>query len=244
MESNNTDIPEMNLEKYSPNKNPIPENTTEAQKEMEKTKKELEKLKGFILKKYPFTQAIGILPPQAIKIFMEEEEVPKETEKFVQLYMVIPEEKFKDIPKIKQSIVPELEKLKQKTWLQIKTPVDVWNNGLDGKFDLLSAISMSYPLHDTGFLGLLRLAEIHKSLVLQKFEKYVVSYVIVGSVIRGEATKTSDADVFVIINDTDVKRMPRLELRERLRSIIAGQHLQEAVAFAGVKILFIFKLIY
>ena len=232
---NASDIPEMNLNKYSSKKIPLPENDSEVKKEMEKTRKELEKLKGFIIKKYPFTQGIGILPPQAIKLFLDEEEVPKETEKFVHLYMVIPEEKFKEIPKIKEVIVKELEKIKDKIWIQIKTPVDVWSNGLDSKFELLSAISMSYPLFDNGFLGLLRLTEIHKSLVLHKFEKYVVSYVIGGSFIRGDATKTSDADIFVIINDTDVKRMPRLELRERLRSIIAGQHLQEATAFAGVK---------
>jgi uncharacterized protein (UPF0332 family)/predicted nucleotidyltransferase len=235
MSENPSDIPEMNVEKYSNKKPIIPENTTEVQKEMEKTRKDLEKLKGFILKKFPFTQAIGILPPQAIKLFLEEEEVPKETEKFLHLYMIVPEDKFKEIPNIKNEIIPEMEKLKQKAWLQIKTPVDVWNNGLDSKFELLSAISMSYPIFDTGFLGLLRLTEIHKSLVLQKFEKYVVSYVIGGSFIRGDANKTSDADIFIIINDTDVKRMPRLELRERLRSIIAGQHLQEAISFAGVK---------
>jgi predicted nucleotidyltransferase len=80
----------------------------------------------------------------------------------------------------------------------------------------------------------LRVAEIHKSLVLQKFEKYVVSYVIAGSLVRGDATKTSDVDVFVIINDTDVKRMPRLELKERLRSIIF-QYISEATSLAGLK---------
>jgi predicted nucleotidyltransferase/uncharacterized protein (UPF0332 family) len=89
-------------------------------------------------------------------------------------------------------------------------------------------------LHDTGILGALRVAEIHKSLVLQKFEKYVVSYVIGGSLVRGEAVPTSDVDVFVIINDTDVKKMPRLELKERLRSIIY-QYVAEASAIAGVK---------
>jgi uncharacterized protein (UPF0332 family)/predicted nucleotidyltransferase len=80
----------------------------------------------------------------------------------------------------------------------------------------------------------LRVAEIHKSLVLQKFEKYVVSYVIGGSLVRGEAVKTSDIDVFIIINDTDVKRMPRLELKERLRGIIY-QYVSEATAIARVK---------
>jgi predicted nucleotidyltransferase len=94
---------------------------------------------------------------------------------------------------------------------------------------------MSFPLYDNrGLLEGLRVASIHKSLVLQKFEKYVVSYVIAGSMVRSENTKTSDVDVFVIINDTDVKRMPRLELKERLRSIIF-QYIAEANALAGVK---------
>ena len=68
----------------------------------------------------------------------------------------------------------------------------------------------------------------------KKFERYVVSYVIAGSIVRGEASKTSDVDVFIIINDTDVKRMPRLELKERLRGIIY-QYISEAYAIAGVK---------
>jgi len=46
--------------------------------------------------------------------------------------------------------------------------------------------------------------------------------------------KTSDVDVFIVINDTDVKRMPRLELKERLRGIIY-QYVAEAASLAGVK---------
>jgi predicted nucleotidyltransferase len=70
-------------------------------------------------------------------------------------------------------------------------------------------------------------------LTLRKFEKYVVSYVIGGSFIRGDVTKESDVDTFVIINDTDVRKMPRVELRERLRSQI-NQFISEAEAMAGV----------
>ena len=235
----NQDIPEMNIDKkYSNDKPVVAENPEKIQKEMEKTKKELEKLKSFIVKKYPFTQSISILPPQAMKRFIEEEEIPKETEKHIHLYMIIPEEKIKEIPKIRNEIIKQIDllqkNLKQKIWLQIKTPVDVWETCLDSKFDLASAIAMSFPLYDKGILGALRVAEIHKSLILQKFEKYVVSYVIGGSLVRGEAVKTSDVDVFVIINDTDVKKMPRLELKERLRSIIY-QYVAEASALAGVK---------
>ena len=251
------EIPEMNLDmKYSNNKIPVPENTEKLRKDMDKTKKEIEKLKNFIIKKYPFTKSLSILPPQAIKQFIDEEEVPKETEKFLQLYMVVPEDKFKEIPKIKKAVVEQIEKIQkdlkypntlkgipkgaqargheQKIWIQIKTPVDLWETCLDSKFELFGAIAMSFPLYDKGVLGALRMAEIHKSLVVQKFDKYVVSYVIVGSFQRGEATKTSDVDVFIVINDTDVKRMPRLELKERLRGMI-HQFVGEAGALAGVK---------
>ncbi len=239
MESNNNqDIPEMNLDKkYSDEKPVIPENSNKMQKDMEKTKKELEKLKSFILKKYPYTQSISILPPQSIKLFIDEEEVPKQTEKYIHLFVIIPEEKLKEFPKIKEEIIKKIDllpKSQSKIWLHLKTPVDVWENCLDSKFELTSAIAMSFPLYDKGILSGLRVAEIHKSLVLQKFEKYVVSYVVAGSLVRGDATKTSDVDVFVIINDTDVKRMPRLELKERLRGIIL-QYVAEASALAGVK---------
>ena len=250
------DIPGMNLGNI-PDKNQVlnpegetaenaseiaqPKDERARQKEMERVKKKLEKLKSFILKKYSFTQSIGILPPQSIKRFIEEEEVPKETEKFIHLLLIIPEEKSKEIPRIKQEIIKQIEgsqasekNHEQKIWLHIKTPADIWEICLDSKFHLSSAVSMSFPLYDKGFLGALRVAEIHKSLVLHKFEKYVVSYVIGGSLVRGEAIKTSDIDVFIIINDTDVKRMPRLELKERLKAMIY-QYISEASAIAGVK---------
>ena len=66
-------IPEMELDKKYSAKKILPQNTEKIQKDMDKTKKELEKLKTFITKKYPFTQAISVLPPQSIKFFMEED---------------------------------------------------------------------------------------------------------------------------------------------------------------------------
>ncbi len=235
MASDEKSIPEMEVDnKYSTKKPIIPENSEKQIKEIEKSKKDLEKLKNFIVKKYSFMQALSLIPPQSIPAFIEEEEVPKETEKHMHLLMIVPEEKLKEIPKIKQEIVKEIEKSKQKIWLHVKTPVDIWELCLDSKFELSQPIAMSFPLYDKGILGALRVAEIHKSLVLNKFEKYVVSYVIGGSLVRGEAVKTSDVDVFVVINDTDVKRMPRVELKERLRGIIY-QYVEQALSLAGVK---------
>ena len=216
----NTDanIPEMDLDKnYSPKKFAVPEApTSEKDKSGDKIKKELDKLKGYILKKYPFTKAISILPPQSIKDFIEEEtenlnkEQIEKLQKKVHLNIIIPDEKVKDIYKIKKDIIEQIEKSKQEIWIYMRTPSEIWEICTDQKFELYAAMAMSFPLHDKGILGAMRVTEIHKSLVLQKFEKYVVSYVLGGSLIRGEASKDSDVDVFVIINDTDVKRMPRL----------------------------------
>ena len=232
MTLNTNSIPGMDL-KYSKPK--IPQsNPEEERKKFEKTKKEIEKVKGFILKKFRYTLAVGILPPQSIPKFIEEEEAPEESKEYVHIEIIIPDEKAKEILKIKQEVLKEIQKIKEKVWVHIWTPSEVWEICMDQKFELSGAIAMSYPLYDKGILGALRVSEIHKSLVLQKFEKYVVSYVIGGSLVRGDAVKESDVDVFVIINDTDVKRMPRRELLERLRGIIY-QYVAEATQIAGVK---------
>ena len=70
-------------------------------------------------------------------------------------------------------------------------------------------------------------------MVIKKFEKYVVSYVAVGSLFRGDA-KSNDIDVAVIIDDTDVKKMSRAELRDKLGAIIRSMG-YEASSITGVK---------
>ena len=130
----NQEIPGMNLDtKYTSKKSVMPEGTEKLKEEMDKTRKELDKLKGAILKKYNFVKAIGILSPQAVKIFTEDElgeNIPEEDFKRLQkkmhLYIIIPEEKFKEIPKIKKGIIDIAEKAKQDTWIYLKTPVDIW----------------------------------------------------------------------------------------------------------------------
>src|SRR3989344_9371597 len=166
----------------------MPEITDEQRKEMEKTKQKLEEFKKQLIKKYPYILAIGILPPQAAESFEEEEDVPEaeRKQKPMHLIIIVPEEKIKEIPKIKLELIKQVKDMKSKIWLHIKTPVDVWNYGLDGKYDMVSAIAMSFPPFDKGILGALRVAEIHKTLVLRKFERYVASYVIAGSLVRGD----------------------------------------------------------
>ncbi len=228
---------EINKKAYdNPPNNPPKIDEEKIKKEMEKTKTRLEEFKKDLLKKYNFIEAVGILPPQISEKFEDEEEVPPEErkQKPIHLIVIMPEDKFKDLPKIKTEIVSMIKDIKPKIWVHVKTPVDVWNLCFDSKYDLLEGVAMSYPLHDKGILGALRVASIHKSLVLRKFEKYVVSYILAGSLVRGKAIKTSDVDVVIIIDDTDVKRMSRLELKEKLRGIIYS-YIMEASELAGVK---------
>ncbi|MCX8158854.1 MAG: nucleotidyltransferase domain-containing protein [Candidatus Pacearchaeota archaeon] len=205
-------------------------------KKFEKLKQKIEDFKKAVIEDYPFVMSIGILPPNASALFEEDEALPREVieTKPAHIMIIIPEEHFKDIPEIKPKIIKLIKETNENFWIHIKTPVDLWNYGLDSKFEFLDAISASYSVFDNGFLGALRVANIHKSLLLRKFEKYVTSYVIAGSLVRGTAGKDSDVDVFVVIDDTDVKRMPRLELLDKLKGIIYD-YIREATILAGVK---------
>src|SRR3989338_8090367 len=111
---------------------------------------------------------------------------------------------------------------------------EVWQNCYDTKYDLLQLIALSAPIHDTGMLKAIKIEEIHKSMVLKKFEKYIVAYVLAGSLVEGKATSESDIDVFIVIDDTDVKKMTRAELKDKLRAIIIGMGL-DAGDMTGIK---------
>ena len=100
--------------------------------------------------------------------------------------------------------------------MQLITLGELKESCFDGKYDLLQLIGMSAIIYDRGMLGALKVSEIHKTISIKKFEKYVLSYVGAGSLFRSDANP-NDIDVFVVIDDTDVKKMPRAELKDRLR---------------------------
>ena len=111
---------------------------------------------------------------------------------------------------------------------------DLWQNCYDAKYDLNRLISLSAPIYDTGMLAAVKISEIHKSMVIKKFEKYILSYVLAGSLTQGRATHSSDIDVWIVIDDTDVKKMSRAELKDKLRAIIIGMG-AEAGEMTGIR---------
>jgi len=207
------------------------------EKEMQKIREKLESFKKFILKKFKFIQSIGIIPPQVSDMFDEENELSEEEKKTKPMHLVIilPDDKEKEFNQIKLEILKKIKEEKLKIWINLFLEKDLWEICMDSKYNIIEAIGMSFPLYDKGLLGSLRVAQIHKSLVLKKFEKYVYSYIIGGSMIyKGGATKTSEVDTYIIIDDTDVKRMPRLELKDKLRNIVYS-YVMQAKELAGVK---------
>lgn len=211
------------------------------QVDYQKLKKKLEEFKKKMLKKFPFIIALGVLPVNAVPLFEEDEGLPKEEtdKKPTHMIMIMPEEEYKNLAKIKQDIIEIVKSSGENLWVHIKTAeVDMWNYGLDSKFEFIDAIAASFPLYDKGLLGALRVASIHKNLVLNWLNvgriRYVASYVIWGSLVRGTADETSDVDTAIIIDDTDVKRMSRVELLEKLRGKIVYEYVKEATALAGV----------
>lgn len=207
------------------------------EKEMQKVREKLESLKKSILNKYKFVQAIGIIPPQASDVFDEENELNDEEKKSKPMHLVVilSDDKEKEFNQVKIDILKKIKEDKLKIWLNLFLEKDLWEICMDSKYNIIEAVGMSFPLFDKGILGALRIAQIHKSLVLRKFEKYVYSYVVGGSFIyKGNASKTCEVDTTVIIDDTDVKRMPRLELKEKLRNIIYS-YVMQAKELSGVQ---------
>jgi uncharacterized protein (UPF0332 family) len=107
-------------------------------------------------------------------------------------------------------------------------------NCFDGIYDDMKRLGSSIVYYDTrGFISALKTIDIHRNMLLQKFEKYVVVYAGAGSWLRGE--KSNDFDVFVVIDDTDVKRMPRLQVKDQLTKII-WQMSREIAQITGIQI--------
>jgi len=215
------------MEKYEEELLKFKEISEKLKEEIEKGKAVVEEFKEKILQKYPFILFISMAFPIANNIIeenMDEEEREKfekeKKEPLFHVFITIPDEKIKEMPELSIEAINLVKDLEPKLWLHFLTPKLIWEACFDSKYEYVEAIAMSLPIHDTGILGALRVATIHKILTIAKFERYVVSYVLAGSIVRGQATKTSDVDVFIVIDDTDVKKMSRIELKERLARII------------------------
>ena len=107
-------------------------------------------------------------------------------------------------------------------------------NCFDGIYDDLRSLGTGFIYKDNrGFVSALKTIDIHRNMLIQKFEKYVVVYAGAGSWLRGE--KSNDFDVYVVVDDTDVKRMPRMQVKDQLTRII-WQMSREVSSITGIQL--------
>jgi uncharacterized protein (UPF0332 family)/predicted nucleotidyltransferase len=224
----------------------VPRLPPEVEKKLEALKGKLDTFKTKVLEKFgDYIVGIALLPPE--KSLPKPEGVPEEPQKEqkidenkIQVLVLVDDttsqkmtkdELYQKFSTIIQKIAEEVDKniVPQSVLL-----TDLWQNCYDAKYDLNKLISMSAPIHDTGMLAAIKIAEIHKSMVIKKFDKYILSYVLAGSLTQGRATAQSDIDVWIVIDDTDVKKMTRLELKDKLRAIIIGMGV-EAGQMTGIQ---------
>ncbi len=220
-----------------------PQIPPELQEKLAQVKDKLDKFQKLIIEKFDkYILSVALMPPPKAQPGMLPEELAKleqEKDKVHILVLVDDSEptkmsKFELREKLFTIIDKTAKDIDEKLLPQTLLVSELWQNCYDSKYDLLQLIALSAPVFDTGMLAAIRIAEVHKNMVLKKFEKYIVAYVLAGSLVQGKATKESDIDVFIIIDDTDVKKMTRVELRDKLRQIIIGMGFQ-AGDITGVK---------
>jgi uncharacterized protein (UPF0332 family)/predicted nucleotidyltransferase len=228
----------------------------DAQEKLKKIKEKLDKFSKQVVEKFDkYVTGIALLPPKAPKKHisaqqhaLKEPVIEGEPEKKeaqhnpdeINVMVLIDDSDSKKMTKLelkdKLSII--IEKMASDIDKNMKAETvilsELWQSCYDAKYDILQEVAMGAAVYDTGMLAAIKIAEVHKTMVLKKFEKYIVSYVLAGSLVRGQATKTSDIDVFIVIDDTDVKKMTRAELKDKLRAIILGMG-YEAGQITGVQ---------
>jgi uncharacterized protein (UPF0332 family)/predicted nucleotidyltransferase len=230
-------------EKEAQDKKPVPKGQElisklpkEAQEKLKEIKSKLDKFQKKVLEKFDkYVMGLALLPPPKPK--KEGEKIDKDK---INVLVLVDDSDSKKMGKaeLKKKLLTIIDgmavEIDKNIFPDVVLLSDLWQSCYDGKYDLLQLISLSAPIYDKGMLSAIKISEVHKTMVLKKFEKYIVSYVLAGSLVQGRATKESDIDVWIVIDDTDVKKMTRAELKDKLRAIIIGMGI-EAGEITGIK---------
>ena len=221
----------------------------DAQKKLKDMKKKLDTFQKKVLEKFDkYIMGIALLPPRQAfpqnqmnpPMDQPAQEQPKINKDEINVLVLVDDSDSKKMSKFElkdklTTIIGQIAKETDENFV-VSTVIitELWQNCYDAKHEMLQTIAMGAPIFDRGMLSAIKIAEIHKTMILKKFERYIVSYVLAGSLVQGKATQTSDIDVWIVVDDTDVKKMTRLELKDKLRAIIIGMGI-EAGSLTGIK---------
>jgi len=205
----------------------------EMQKELGALKDKLNKFSESVLEKFKeYVTGIALVPPSAEKD--KKTELKEEDKEKINVLVLVDDRDSKKMSKEElkeklQIIITEIgQGIDKKINPIVKIYTELWQSCYDANYELVELIAVSAPIYDTGILAAIKISEVHKVMLLKEFSKYVVTYALAGSIVQGKMTPKSDIDVFVVIDDTDVKRMTRTELRDKLRAIIISKGFEAA----------------
>ena len=218
----------------------------ELQKKFESIKTKIDKFRQEITKKHKEIIGIALLPnisPLRFSSYMDagikkEEKLEEEDKEKVNLLVLVNDQDKKEMFELKHKITKSVQDIASgidaNFLIKVKLIFEIKEDCFDGRSEFLQLVSLSAIFYDpVELLCAIKVSEIHKNMVIKKFDKYIFSYIAAGSLFRGDK-KSNDIDVYIIVDDTDVKRMSRYELKERLRGIILTYG-AEASRIAGVK---------
>ncbi|MEM1782757.1 MAG: nucleotidyltransferase domain-containing protein, partial [Nanopusillaceae archaeon] len=180
--------------------------------------------------------------------FLDAEELKKKYENEIKnknhLVILISDydlESFEEKIKLKYELLENfINYIKEKNldlWVHIITMTDIKDISMDSRFDLLDLIASGEVIYDKGILEIFKLVVLHKNLLIETFSKYVVAYALAGSQVKGRNVETSDVDVYVIIDDTDVKKHTHEELKSKLYQIVNSKAIECQIILNSKKIL-------
>ncbi len=219
----------------------------DARKRLEGIKDKLDKFQKVVLEKFEdYIMGIALLPPSKVEDVEKAEErklSKSEADKVrdrINVLLLVDDTDSKKMSKqeLKEKLSGIISKMASDVDKDLAPETlilsEVWQSCYDAKYDYLQTVANAAPVYDKGMLAAIKIAEIHKAMVVKKFEKYIVSYVLAGSLVQGRATPQSDIDVFIVVDDTDVKKMTRAELKDKLRAIIISMGI-EAGKMTGIE---------
>jgi len=136
------------------------------------------------------------------------------------------EEKIKLKASFLEKYLQKIKNEKLDIWLHVLLIEDIKNIAMDSRFELLDLLAIGNAIYDKGIFEIFKLTSIHKKLIIDILQRYVVAYVLAGSQVKGKSIESSDIDVYVVIDDTDVKQHTFEELKIKLMDLIISKAME------------------
>ena len=139
------------------------------------------------------------------------------------------EEKIKLKASFLEKYLQKIKNEKLDIWLHVLLIEDIKNIAMDSRFELLDLLAIGNAIYDKGIFEIFKLTSVHKKLIIDILQRYVVAYVLAGSQVKGRSVESSDVDVYVVIDDTDVKQHTFEELKVKLMDLIISKAMEAKI---------------